>query len=222
MSMIAPPLIDPVLYPESDGLPMADNTKQFDWIVTIKCGLEAMFDHDPNVFVAGDLLWYPVQNNDKIRAAPDALVVFGRPKGPRGSYLQWLEDDIPPQVVFEVLSPGNRAGALKIKFEFYERYGVEEYYVYDPDDGTLEGWLRDNGKLKEIQNMRGWISPRLGIRFDLMNGDLCLYTPDNEKLVGYVEVVKQAKLTAQQLEKSEERAERLAAQLKALGIEPEA
>ncbi len=78
--------LESIIYPDSDGKPMADNTKQFDWIVTIKSGLEVLFKDKPNVFVAGDLLWYPVENHNTIRAAPDALVAFGRPKGHRGSY----------------------------------------------------------------------------------------------------------------------------------------
>ncbi len=96
-----------LVYPESDGHPMADNTKQFHWIVTIQGGLDALFRHDPNVFVAGALLWYPVQGRPDICRAPDAMVVFGRPKGDRGNYKQWEEDNIPPQVVFGILSPTN-------------------------------------------------------------------------------------------------------------------
>ena len=34
---------NPILYPDSDGQPMADNTKQFRWIVTIKENLEILF-----------------------------------------------------------------------------------------------------------------------------------------------------------------------------------
>src|SRR6266480_4781654 len=97
-----------IVYPESDGQPMAENTLQFRWIVTIEGGLEALYRDDPNVFVAGNLLWYPVEGDNTIRVAPDALVVFGRPPGYRGSYRQWREDGIAPQVVFEVLSPNNR------------------------------------------------------------------------------------------------------------------
>jgi Uma2 family endonuclease len=37
------------------------------------------------------------------------MVVFGRPKGDRGSYKQWEENNIIPQVVFEILCPGNRS-----------------------------------------------------------------------------------------------------------------
>jgi hypothetical protein len=46
----------PIIYPESDGRPIAENTKQFRWIVTIEGGLEALFRDAPDVFVAGDLL----------------------------------------------------------------------------------------------------------------------------------------------------------------------
>ena len=151
---------------------------QFKWIVVIKEGLEAVFRDDPDVFVAGDLLWYPVEGEPTIRTAPDAMVAFGRPKGRRGSYRQWEEGSIAPQVVFEVLSPGNRPGEMKRKFEFYEKYGVEEYYVYDPDEGTLEGWLRARDHLERIPEMAGFVSPRLGIRFEPGKG------PDNLTIIG--------------------------------------
>lgn len=91
------PLVD-VLYPDSDGMPMADNTRQFDYIVMIQGGLAALFADRPDVFVAGDLLWYPVEGDPTIRAAPDAMVVFGRPPGYRGSYIQHRETHIAPQV----------------------------------------------------------------------------------------------------------------------------
>ena len=45
-----------VHYPDDDGQPMAENTLQFKGIVLIKEGLETLFWHDPNVFVASDLL----------------------------------------------------------------------------------------------------------------------------------------------------------------------
>ncbi|MFN9866660.1 MAG: Uma2 family endonuclease, partial [Pseudanabaena sp.] len=119
-------------YPDSDGQPMADNTQQFRWIVLIKENLELLFANDSKVFVAGDLLWYPVEGSPEIRVAPDVMVAFDRPKGDRGSYKQWLEGNIAPQVVFEILSPGNRLKEMTKKLQFYDRHGVEEYYIYDP------------------------------------------------------------------------------------------
>jgi Uma2 family endonuclease len=193
---------------------MADNTKQFRWIVTIQGGLDALFRADPQAFVAGDLLWYPVEGHPEICMAPDVLVVFGRPKGDRGSYLQWEEGGIAPQVVFEIRSPGNNIAMMTRKFRFYEHYGVEEYYLHDPDTGELSGWQRQGRTLEEIEPMAGWISPRLGIRFELASGTLQLYQPDGERFATYVELIEQR-------EQEHQRAERLAAQLRALGIEPE-
>ncbi|KAF0217918.1 MAG: hypothetical protein FD167_5135, partial [bacterium] len=39
-------LEDGVYYPESDGKPMAENTTQYKWIVTIKEGLEVELPND--------------------------------------------------------------------------------------------------------------------------------------------------------------------------------
>lgn len=210
-----------IVYPDSDGQPMAENTLQFEWITTIKGGLDTVFRDDPNVFVAGDLLWYPVEGDNTIRTAPDAMVVIGRPKGYRGSYQQWQEAGIPPQVVFEVLSPGNRLGEMSRKFRFYERYGVEEYYVYDPDRIELTGWIRKGAELDEIPVMDGWISPRLAIRFELADDTMRIYGPDQRPFATYLELAEQRDEAAQQRDAERLRADRLTAQLRALGIEPE-
>jgi len=224
-----------VLYPDDDGQPMAENTLQFKWIVLIKEGLETLFRHDPNIFVAGDLLWYPEEGKPKIRQAPDAMVVLGRPKGRRGSYMQWEEDSIAPQVVFEVLSPGNRFDELLRKFRFYEKYGVEEYYIYNPDNGDLLGWRRGDGCLEEIAEMNGHVSQRLGIRFEPGEG------PDNLRIIGsdgqpfrtHQELMEQAEAERRRAEAERQRAEtehqcaetehqraeRLAAKLRELGME---
>jgi hypothetical protein len=81
------PAVDDIEYPDSDGLPIAENTLQFEWITTAKLNLDPLFADRPDVFVAGDRLWYPVRGERR----------------------------------------------------FYDRYGVEEYYVYDPDNPWLEG-----------------------------------------------------------------------------------
>ena len=197
-----------IIYPESDGQPMADNTKQFRLIVTIKENLELLFADNPNVFIAGDLLWYPVEGNNKLRRAPDTMVAFGRPKGDRGSYQQWKENQIAPQVVFEIMSPSNTAREMSQKLEFYDRYGVEEYYLYDPDKVKLSGWLREGRSLKEIERMEGWISPRLKIRFGINQGDLQIFAPNNQPFLSYVELGK----LKQEAEEREQLAQQVAQQ----------
>ncbi len=196
-----------IIYPDSDGQPMADNTKQFELIVLIKKNLDVLFANEPNVFVAGDLLWYPIEGDNKTKIAPDVMVVFGRPKGDRGSYQQWQEDNIPPQVVFEILSPGNSLKEMAKKLQFYDRYGVEEYYLYDPDKVDLTGWLRSEDGLEVIEEMAGWVSPRLGIRFELAEGELVIYRPNGERFANYLELAQRVEQERQEKEQAQQQAE---------------
>lgn len=188
-----------IIYPDSDGKPMADNTKQFELIVEIKKGLDLLYINDPNVFIAGDLFWYPVQGQPKIVTAPDVMVVFGRHKGDRGSYRQWEEDNIAPQVVFEILSPSNDRLEMSKKLLFFDRHKVEEYYLYDPETNLLDIWIRTSEGLEPIAQSDNWISPRLGVRFDISTGRLQLYKPDGTKFYSYIEVNQLLEQTAQQL-----------------------
>jgi len=211
-----------ITYPESDGKPMADNTVQFRWIMTIQGGLDGLFRDQPDVFVAGDLLWYPVEGEPRVNAAPDVMVAFGRPKGDRRSYLQWEEGGVAPQVVFEIVSPNNTIAEMTRKFCFYARHGVEEYYLYNPDNGELSGWRRQGERLEEIESMDGWVSSRLGVRFDREGDTLVLYQPDGERFLTFVELIAQREQARQNAEQERQRAERLAARLRELGVDPEA
>jgi Uma2 family endonuclease len=189
-----------VIYPDSDGKPIANNTDQFRWIVVIEQNLEWMYANDENVFVAGDLFWYPIEGRPNIVNAPDVMVAFGTPKGRRGSYQQWNESGIAPQVVFEILSPGNTQDEMDKKLLFYDRHGVEEYYIYNPSNNQLRGWLRAEDGLDAIALMENWASPRLGIRFDLSGSQLQIYRLDGTRFFSYVEI-------CQLLEEERQRAE---------------
>ena len=104
------------------------------------------------------------------------------------------------------------------------------------------GWLGQGSELREIPNMSGWISPRLRIRFDLVNGELHLSRPDGRLFATFVELEQQREDAQRQAdlerqakeqerqaneqerqarEAAQQRIERLAAQLRALGVEPE-
>lgn len=219
---------DAILYPETDGQPMAENTKQYQYIVTIQPELDALFADNPNVFVAADLFWYPIEGRPDVNSAPDTLVVFGRPKGHRASYKQWKEDGIAPQVVFEIISPSNTWKEMHDKRAFYERYGVREYYEYDPDEGTLEIWQRAGERLLPVTHTGEWHSPLLGVKLKLeADGELSLYRPDGRKFLTPVEQEARAReaeaAAAQERERAlraEQANERLAAKLRELGIDP--
>jgi Uma2 family endonuclease len=195
------------LYPSSDGKPMAENTIQYRWITIIKGGMDVVFRDDPNVFIAGDLLWYPVEGEPAIRTAPDTLIVFGRPKGDRMSYLQWEEDDIAPQVVFEVLSPSNTTSEMAAKLDWYEQYGVEEYYVYDPDRRILQGWVRQGETLRGVVGIRaGFTSPRTKVQLK-MEEELVLTGPDGRRFVDYPDLALQRERAETEANRQRERAD---------------
>ena len=230
--------IDRAFYPETDGKRMAENTLQYDWIEMVNGNIEAMLADDPNVFVAGDLLWYPVENEPRNCTAPDTMVAFGRPKGPRGSYLQWREAGIPPRVAFEILSPSSTAAEMDVKRGYYERYGVLEHYHYSPFTKQREGWWRESAAtpFEKIAVIEEWTSPLLGIRFaGDESGGLRVLRPDGRPFATFVEINRRSEANERgilianeqreaaeaQIEAAIRRNEALAARLRALGIDPD-
>ena len=210
-----------VIYPDSDGQPMANNTEQFRWILVIQQNLDWLFADNPDVFVAGDLFWYPIEGKNYLVNAPDVMVVFGRPKGKRGSYLQWQENHIAPQVVFEILSPSNSQTEMERKLIFYERHGVEEYYIYNPQNNQLRGWLKTEDGLDVISEIENWVSPRLGIKFDLSGEELQIYRPDGNKFSSYLEICQLLEQAETALAAERRKTQLLAEKLKALGVNPD-
>ncbi len=198
-----------IVYPDSDGKPMADNTLQALWIVLLYNNLQRLFDGQ-EVFVAADLLWYPVEGNPKTRVAPDVLVVFGRPDGYRGSYKQWMEEQIPPQVVFEVLSPSNTGSEMLHKLNFYEKYGVKELIVLDPEHSDFVSYVREGDKLvRGNETGESWKSPLLGISFSIEEEELIARHSDGSRFKTFTELNAEKEELA--LEKEDLKAEKGAA-----------
>ncbi|MEM8504037.1 MAG: Uma2 family endonuclease [Cyanobacteria bacterium P01_D01_bin.1] len=213
-----------IFYPDCDDQPMASNTEQYQWIVIIQQNLNWLM---PDAFVAGDLFWYPIEGRPDISVAPDVMVALGRPKGKRLSYKQWQEENTPPQVIFEILSPSNTKREMEKKLLFFDRHGVEEYYLYDSETYELSGFLRDEFGLSHIPDMAGWESPLLKIRFDTKDDELQLIRPDSSPFLSFEEVIAQAEQSKQEAESAkqevvlaEERANKLAEKLRSLGIDP--
>jgi len=183
--------------------------------------LDDLFRDRPDVLVAGDVQWYPMESSPLICQAPDAMVVFGRPKGRRSAYLQWVEGDIPPQVVFEVVPPNPRHQKMIRKFRFYECYGVQEYYLYEPDKRDLAVWRRVGKSLEAVADLDEWTSPLLGIGFIVNADEVQIVQPDQRPLETYRALKEQIDRERQAREWAEQKVNRLAAQLRALGVNPE-
>lgn len=244
-TLTAPPpeAANEIIYPESDGKRMADSTEQAKWMTYLFSNLENWYKNDPQVFVAIDLLWYPVEGEPRTTYAPDIMVAFGRPKFPRRSYRQWEEMDVAPQVVFEIVSRTNTPGEMMAKSAFYQRHGVEECYLYDPDTGSLEVVLFTPEGLQYVAVQHEWTSPRLAVRFvPAPRAPMEVFLPDGEPFRTLAEQAALTQFHVERAEKERERAskaqlraeieteranaeravkERLVAQLTALGIVPD-
>jgi Uma2 family endonuclease len=51
-----------------------------------------------------------------------------------------------PELVIEILSPGNSKKEMKFKYDLYEEAGVEEYWIVDPVYKTIHVYLLENGR----------------------------------------------------------------------------
>lgn len=122
----------------------------------------------------------------------------------RGSYKQWEEGNIAPQVVFEILSPGNTLKEMAKKWQFYQDYGVLEYYLYDPSKNDLTGWQRIEHQLQVIETLNGWVSPLLQIRFELTDETLEIYDSNGEKFLTFVELKRRAEFERQRADTAEQ------------------
>ena len=65
---------------------------------------------------------------------------------------------------------------------------MEEYYVYDPDEISLEVSIRENNSFREVEDFATWTSPRLNIRFDMTGDELVIYYPDGSRFLSPVEL----------------------------------
>jgi hypothetical protein len=103
------------------------------------------------------------------------------------------------------------------KRDFYDFYGVKEYYVYDPNNNELVGLQRCQGKLTVIDEVEHWTNPLLGIHFELTPDDLKIFYPDRRPFLSTVALA----VLAEEAEKQTELAEAENARLKELLREAE-
>jgi hypothetical protein len=105
-----------------------------------------------------------------------------------------------------VLSPGNTHTEMADKYTFYEEHGVEEYYVYDPDANRLFVYLRQ-GEVLRRRPAAGFVSPRLGIRFDLTGPELVVYGPDGQRFLTFEELAAARDQERQRADQERQRAD---------------
>ena len=219
----------PIDYPDDDGQPMSDNTLQFKWIVVIKEGLETLFRHEPNAFVAGDLLWYPVEGSRRSARPPTP---WSRSAAPRA-----IAD--PTSNGWKTGGRGagsyskcsRRATGLRRwlrKVPDLEKYQVEEYYLrsgygraagLDPERRRPGGSPGDAGPYQPEAGHPLSAGRRAGQPRDPRPGRRAVRDPHQE-LADRAEMERQRRDGAAAHDAERQRADRLSAKLRELGVEP--
>jgi hypothetical protein len=105
------------------------------------------------------------------------------------------------------------------KLLFYQRHGVEEYYVYHPEKIELTGFILQKEWLEDIEEINNWVSPRLGIRLEITSSNLEIYYPDGKKFLTFLELNQRAEQEYQRAEQERQNYQDLLAKLEAKGID---
>lgn len=176
-----------IVYPDSDGKPMAENDPQYRCITDTRFVLGQFFRDDANVCLGADMLVYYEEGDPTKSVAPDVFVVFGAAKGIRNNYQIWREGKT-PDVVFEFASPGTWRADLGWKMGLYQGLGVREYLLFDPLDAyftpLLQGHRLVGRRYEAIPTLRGERG-LLGLRSEALGLELWAQ-PHDEPGMPYV------------------------------------
>jgi Uma2 family endonuclease len=168
-----------VVYPTSDGKPMAETDVHRQEMTRLIDTLDALFAADPAMYVSGNLLLHYEEGDPRASVAPDVFVVRGVAKGLREVYKLW-EEQRPPVLIIEVTSRTTRREDLGKKQELYARLGVREYILYDPLGEylrpPLQGYRLGAGAYRAMEpDAEYGLLSELGLRLRLMDGRLMLF-----------------------------------------------
>ena len=146
---------DAVVYPCSDGQPMAETGLHRRCMVDVADTLELWFRRHgrDDVHVGSNNFLYYERGNPRAVVAPDVYVVVGAPAGLRDTYLLWNEPK-GPDFVLEVTSASMRGNDERRKRDVYAALGVREYFLYDPRAEwlapPLQGWRLHEGAYRRL------------------------------------------------------------------------
>ncbi|MEB3247820.1 MAG: Uma2 family endonuclease [Merismopediaceae bacterium] len=240
-----PDLYSDIYYPDSDGLPMAESDVARDYLTYGVEALDTYFQNKGDVYVSGNIFVYYQQGDPKSVISPDVLVSFGVEKKKRKSYKTWEEQGHFPDFVLEITSKSTVHEDQGIKKGLYAHLGAQEYFQYDPTADylvpALQGYTLVNGNYIPLEAQHhstyyALSSQVLGLELHYKRdtGEMRFYAPQQQSyLLSYREKEQALQQKEQALQQAEQarliseqekqtalaQVERLAAKLRALGLE---
>jgi Uma2 family endonuclease len=133
-------LSKPLVYPSSDGEPVAETYTHLYAILTILEMLRQYLQGRRATVLANQFLYY-AEGFPKLRVAPDVMVIFEVEPGGRDNYKIWEEGRV-PSVVFEITSPATQREDREVKKSLYQNLEIPEYWLFDPKGEWIEEKLR--------------------------------------------------------------------------------
>jgi Uma2 family endonuclease len=244
---INPPPIDLIF---DDGEPMESNRHRIGMNVLIRSLQQAWNDRNDFFAGGNMFVYYSeieVKNRDF--RGPDFFAAIGVDgTKERQGWVVWQEEGHYPNVIVELMSSSTADIDTGVKKDIYEqKFQTSDYFVFNPfEPNSLQGWSLDRSSRYQelVPNERGWLwSERLGfwlgtwsgtidretavwLRFYDESGNLILLPEEVAQQQAEVAqqqaemAQQQAEVAQQQAEQERLRADRLAAKLRELGIDP--
>jgi Uma2 family endonuclease len=125
------------LYPSSDGKPMGETTFHISASTDLKDALESLLAPLGGWRVVANLIFYYEEGNPKANRAPDVMVLRGAVKPDYRVFKTWAER-AKPVAAIDVTSKKTRKEDQRPKRELYARLGVQDYFLFDPEQDWLE------------------------------------------------------------------------------------
>lgn len=149
--------------------------------------LESFYTNRKDVTIAANMMVYHDKDNPKKWLVPDIFVCFGAENRLRRTFKTW-EEDVFPQVIFEIASEGTFENDLGGKRLDYARLGVEEYYLLDPEreylPSPLMAFRRENGRLLSVQMENNRVhSPLLNLEIVDTGKSFRLFNPQTQEFL---------------------------------------
>lgn len=221
----------PIIYPSSDGTPVAETFVHLYALLTTLEVLKQFLEGRQATVLANQYLYY-AQNLPRLRVAPDVMVILDVAPGGRDNYKVWEEGQV-PSVILEMTSTSTQEHDKGYKKTLYEQLQVSEYWLFDPKGEWVEGQLQGYRLVGEVyEPITDSRSEPLGIRLQVEGPLLGFYREDmGEKLLIPTELASELRRTTdlleqerrrveqveQRAEQAEQRAGRLVERLRALG-----